>query len=305
MSSEKNMEQGLVSVVIPAYNGRRYIREAIGSVMAQSYRPLEILVVDDGSLEDMADAAEGFGNMVRYLRKKNGGTASARNVGVREARGEFIALLDQDDLWLPHKLERQIPRFAEDPKIGLVVAWMEIFNAATGEAKGSYRPPEELGVHEMLGYCLPPVQTMVFRRSVLEELRGFDESLRGTDDWDINIRVAREYRVVTVPEILARGRMHPSQQGGDGTQMYVNSMRVLKKHESVHADCTLCREAVHKSRKLVREYYYNHIRSRARVAWREGHYTYAIAKAAQAFWQYPPALPRVIGRALCPNYYTI
>jgi len=288
----------LVSVVIPAYNGQEFIREAIESALAQTYRPIEILVIDDGSPVSMKEAVAGFGPEVRYLRQENGGTASARNLGWRSAGGEFIALLDQDDLWLPQKLERQVPRFAEDPRIGLVAGWMEVFDTVTGEPKGTYEPPEEMTVHDMLGHELPPVQTMIFRKSALEKIGGFDASMRGTDDWDVNIRMAAEYRVVSVQEVLGRARMHPSQQGSNGEQMYRNSLRVLEKHRQVHAGCAECAAALRKSRRLVREYYSIFIKGRARAAWKDGQYTAAITRVARAFWQHPPVVTRALGNAL-------
>jgi glycosyltransferase involved in cell wall biosynthesis len=292
------IQPSLVSVIIPAYNGQEYIREAIESVLAQTYRPIEVLVIDDGSPVNMEAEVSGFGPEVRYMRQENGGTASARNLGWQAAHGEYIALLDQDDLWLPQKLERQVPLFAEDPAIGLVAAWMEVFDSQTGEAKGTFCPPPELTVHDMLGFTLPPVQTMMFRRTALEKVRGFDASLRGTDDWDVNIRVAAEFRVVSVQEILGRARMHGAQQGGNGEQMYRNSLRVLEKNSHVHENCAECRAALRKSRKLVREYHYLYIKGRARAAWAEGRYPAAVGKAARAFWQHPPAFTLAVGRAL-------
>jgi glycosyltransferase involved in cell wall biosynthesis len=294
----QRIQPGLVSVIIPAYNGQAYIREAIESALAQTYRPIEVLVVDDGSPIDMAGSVSGFGPEVKYLRQENGGTAAARNFGWRSARGEYIALLDQDDLWLPGKLEKQIPLFAEDPAIGLVAGWMEVFDTLTGEPKGTYEPRAEMTVHDMLGHELPPVQTMIFRRSALEKIGGFDETMKGTDDWDINIRIAAEFRVVAVQEILGRARMHEGQQGGNGEQMYRNSLRVLAKNSRVHADCPECRAALRKSRKLVRAYHSLYIRSRAGAAWREGRYSAAMARAARAFWQHPPLLTQALGRAL-------
>jgi glycosyltransferase involved in cell wall biosynthesis len=246
----------------------------------------------------MEEAVSGFGPEVRYLRKENGGTASARNVGWRAAAGEFIALLDQDDLWLPQKLERQVPRFAEDPRIGLVTAWMEVFDNDTGEVKGTFRPPAEMTVHDMLGHELPPVQTMVFRRSALEKIGGFDPSLLGTDDWDVNIRLAAEYRVVSVEEVLGRARVHTSQQGNNGERMYRNSLRVLEKHRAIHTDCAECRAALRKSRQLAREYHYLYIKGLARTAWKKGHYPAAIGSAARAFFEDPPAFTQALGRAL-------
>ena len=290
--------KALVSVLVPTYNGAGHIGETLESILAQTYGEVEAVVIDDGSTDGTPEVAEGFGPRVRCIRQANAGTAAARNTGLKHAKGEFIALLDHDDLWLPEKLERQIPRFAEDSRIGLVVAWMEVFDSATGEVKGTYEPPAELGVHDMLGYTLPPVQTMVFRRSALEKIGGFDATCLGTDDWDINIRIAKEYRVVSVAKILARARMHSSQQGKNGTQMYKNCMRVLDKHEQTHPGCAECRKAVRKSRKLVRQYYYDFAKGRARSAWEEKRYAAAAAGAVWAFWQYPPALKRVLGRAL-------
>ncbi len=288
----------LVSVLVPTYNGSKYIGETLESILAQTGADVEAIVIDDGSSDGTPEVAAGYGPRVRCFRQANAGTAAARNTGLGHARGEFVALLDHDDLWLPHKLERQLPRFAEDPRIGLVAAWMEVFDSETGEVKGTYEPPPELGVHDMLGYKLPPVQTMIFRKSALEHIGGFDASCLGTDDWDINIRIAKEFRVVSVGEILARARVHSSQQGRDGTRMYKNCMRVLDKHEHTHPGCAECRKAVRKSRGLVRQYYYDYVKGRARVAWGQKRYAAAAADAVWAFWQYPPALKRVLGRAL-------
>jgi glycosyltransferase involved in cell wall biosynthesis len=292
------MWQPLVSVIIPAYNGQEYIREAIESVFAQTYRPIEILVVDDGSPTSMKELVESYGPEVRYLRQENGGTAAARNLGWRSANGEFVALLDQDDLWLPRKLELQVPRFDEDPRIGLVAGWMEVFDTTNGEVKGTHKVPAEMTVHDMIGHELPPVQTMIFRKTALEKIGGFDSTLRGTDDWDINIRIAAEYRVLGIQQVLGRARMHPCQQGSNGEQMYLNSLRVLKKHKHVHAGCAECDAALRKSRRLVREYHSLYIKGRAKAAWNEGKYTAAITRVARAFWQHPPVVTRALGNAL-------
>jgi len=292
------IQPGLVSVIMPAYNGQDYIGDAIESILAQTWSPVEVIVVDDGSPTSMVEVVSSYGPQVRYIRKENGGTASARNVGWRAAGGEYIALLDQDDLWLPLKLERQIPRFAEDPAIGLVTAWMEVFDNATGEQKDIFKPPAEMNVHDILGFKLPPVQTMVFRRSALEHIGGFDETMRGTDDWDVNIRMAAEFRIVTVEEVLGRARMHTGPQGKNGDQMYANCMRVLDKHSRIHANCSDCRKALRKSRRLVREYHSLFVKSRARDAWVAGRYPAAFTSAAQALWENPPLITQALGRAL-------
>ncbi|HEX9077055.1 MAG TPA: glycosyltransferase family A protein, partial [Anaerolineae bacterium] len=100
-----------VSVVIPSYNHARYLRDAIRSVIAQTYRDFEIIIVDDGSSDDTPQVVAGFGNAVRYIRQENRGLAGARNTGVRAARGAFIGLLDADDIWMPEYLASMLLPF--------------------------------------------------------------------------------------------------------------------------------------------------------------------------------------------------
>ena len=111
---------GKVSVIIPAYNAEKFIGEAIESVLNQTYKNIEIIVVDDGSKDNTYHIVkQNFGNQVKLIRKKNGGVSSARNMGVKNAEGEFIAYLDADDYWLPQKLEIQLRCFEKFPECGL------------------------------------------------------------------------------------------------------------------------------------------------------------------------------------------
>jgi len=110
----------LVSVVIPVYNSAEYIVETIKSALAQHYKPFEVIVVDDGSTDNTKDLLEPYLHRISYLYKENGGPASARNTGVNNAKGEYIAFLDADDLWMPEKLARQMDVFNQDKSIGLV-----------------------------------------------------------------------------------------------------------------------------------------------------------------------------------------
>ena len=100
-----------VSVIIPNYNYARFIGEAIESVLAQTYQPLEIIVVDDASTDDSIKVIESFGDKVKLIRQENGGVGKARNTGARNAGGDFLAFLDADDIWLPEKIEKQIKLF--------------------------------------------------------------------------------------------------------------------------------------------------------------------------------------------------
>src|SRR5262249_41809571 len=114
------MMSGLVSVVIPVYNGSSFLRDAIDSVLEQTYAPLQILVVDDGSVDDSPHVIASYGSRLEPFRQQNMGVSHARNKGVQAARGEFVAFLDQDDWWHPEKIARQVETFVQDADIGLV-----------------------------------------------------------------------------------------------------------------------------------------------------------------------------------------
>ena len=286
----------LVSVVIPAYNGRELIARTIESILAQTWPAVEVIVVDDGSTDGTSEVVARFGDRIRFFQQKNSGCAAARNLGLLHAKGEFVAVLDQDDLWVPHKLERQIPRFGEDPKIGVVYAGIEFFLIHSGEVTATYYPSEEPTVHDVLGHMTLALQTMVFRRSALDQIGLFDASLVGTDDWDISIRMAAQFRIVGINEILGRVGLHQEQAGRNTPSMVANAMRVLDKHASLHPGCAQCRKAIRKSRAILREHYYGHFKGRAYAAWRSGRYAAAAIEAVRGFWQYPPAITRVLAR---------
>src|SRR2546421_634745 len=118
-----------VSAVIPVYNGERYVGEAIRSVLDQTQPSLECLVVDDGSTDATPDVVSGFGAAVTHVRTQRGGVSKARNHGIRIARGELVAFLDHDDVWLPAKLERQVEALRAQPGAMMALGAMEVFDA--------------------------------------------------------------------------------------------------------------------------------------------------------------------------------
>ncbi len=292
-----------MSVVIPTYNGVRYLAESIESALAQTYRPIEILVIDDGSTDgETRQVIESYGDPVRYIRQENAGTAAARNTGVANAKGEFVALLDHDDLWVPEKLERQMPAFKGAPRLGVAYAAIEFFDADSGRVTSHYFPGGKLDFHALLGHQVLPIQTVIFRRSVLEEIGPFDITLRGTDDWDMGIRIAARYEIVGIPETLARVRLHKGQQGGNAQRMFQNAMRVLDKNRgTLHAGCRECRRAVAYSRHLLREDYAGSLKARAVAAMRERQYGAAALHCVSMVWQDPAALTRLAARCVGNN----
>ncbi|MBV8096639.1 MAG: glycosyltransferase [Acetobacteraceae bacterium] len=184
-----------VSVIIPAYNSERTIARAIESALAQTIPPLEIIVVDDGSSDRTAEAVSDFGSAARLLKKPNGGPASARNLGARHASGNWLAMLDADDWWYPHKLEAQLKCDISDD--------IAIIHSPSDDAPGAL--PEELTFEALWRRNLIFNSSVLIRRSVFEELGGFDESrpLISVEDYNLWLRVAASgRRIVSCPEVL-------------------------------------------------------------------------------------------------------
>lgn len=185
----------MISVVIPAYNAAQYIGRAIESALAQTVRPVEVLVVDDGSHDDTPNIVEEFGDPVRLIRKANGGPASARNLGAKLAQGTWLALLDADDWWFPEKLEEQMP-YASDPDVGLV-------HCLAGHSDRAV--PPVIGFREMWDRNWIINSSVLIRRSAFEELGGFNEDrdLISVEDYNLWVRLAASrWRILTCPKVL-------------------------------------------------------------------------------------------------------
>ena len=198
-----------VSVVMPAYNAERYIAAALDSALAQTCRDLEVVVVDDGSADSTRQIVAGYGPPVRLVEQANAGPSAARNHGVREAGGQFVAFLDSDDLWLPEKLAEQMALFDDGRRVGLVYC-----HADRIDADGALVPTE----HAVLpkgqifltllerNYCC--TSSVVVRREALERAGGFPEDMVWAEDWHLWLRVARHYELQAVERALVRHRVH-------------------------------------------------------------------------------------------------
>jgi glycosyltransferase involved in cell wall biosynthesis len=220
-----------VSVIIAAYNeASGHLAEAIRSVLSQTFTDIELILVDDGSTDHTSDLATGFGEALRYKWRPNGGLAAARNTGIKEARGDYIAFLDADDLFLPHRLASQVPLLDENPDLGLVYGQAVVF----GEGRqDEHLLPETQklvagNIFESLYFeNVIPVLTVLTRRSILEELGGFDENTPATEDWELWLRIAARFPVAFVPEPLARYRVHDANMSGNLTLMLGSEISAL------------------------------------------------------------------------------
>jgi glycosyltransferase involved in cell wall biosynthesis len=187
-----------VSAIITAYNSASYVHNAIDSILAQTYPPREVLVVDDGSRDDTAAVVQTrYGDRVRVIRQENTGPNGARNRGARETTGDWIAYLDADDTWVPHRLERQLP-FTANPEIGLISCY------AVRE-KPEYQVDGYVTFEMMWERNYVGVPTTLIRRTAFEELGGFDDDRRlvGAEDYNMWLRFAHSrWKVYVVPEEL-------------------------------------------------------------------------------------------------------
>lgn len=194
----------LISVVIPTFNRCGFVREAVASVCVQRGVAYETIVVDDGSTDGTAEVLEReFGGCVHLVRSENRGVAAARNLGVASSRGEVVAFLDSDDLWMPEKLREQVRFLVEHPEAEICQTqeiWMR--NGVRVNPCGHHRKPSGDIFGPSLRRCLVSPSAVMMRRSLFERLRGFDESLPVCEDYDLWLRTARDTPVWLIDRAL-------------------------------------------------------------------------------------------------------
>jgi len=201
------MKRPLISCIVPVYNGERYLREALDSIVAQTYRPVEIIVVDDGSTDGTSALVADCGDQVRYLFQPNAGTAAACNLGLERAQGDFMAFLAADDLWHPEKLMRQISRFEVRPNLDLCVSYVQNFWIP------ELREEAERFHNHRISRPVPGYvpQTLLARRALFETVGHFNVALRHADSTDWFLRVIEHGAVIDIlPDALVYRRIHQS-----------------------------------------------------------------------------------------------
>ena len=212
------MPAPLISCIVPVFNGAAYLREALDSIRAQRYRPLALIVADDGSTDTTADIVARYDLPITYLLQSNAGPAAARNLGLSVATGEYVAFLDADDRWHPDKLARQMAHFQARPQLGYSVTqvrnfWSPEVRPATSDP-GVTRP--------WAGYTC---NTLLARRGLFETVGPFDPALPVGEDFDWLLR-ARERGVAheLLPEVLVYRRLH---RGNLTSRLAAESRKVI------------------------------------------------------------------------------
>ena len=201
-----NAEQSttpLVSVVIPVFNRQEMLRQAVASVLSQSFSDLELIVVDDGSRDDIAAALSTYADTLTLLYQENKGVSAARNLGVARSRGKYVAFLDSDDLWLPQKLSRQTAFFESHPEVNVCQTeeiWIK--NGRRRNPGKRHRKPSGMIFLPSLELCLVSPSAVMFRKSFFLETGGFDESLPACEDYDLWLRISSRHPIHLIDEAL-------------------------------------------------------------------------------------------------------
>lgn len=240
-----------VDVVIPVYNGERFIRQALLSVVSQTHPPKKIIVVDDGSTDRTREVVSSLESEIPilYLAKEKGGPSSARNVGIASCDSDFIAFLDADDEWHPEKLEEQVDLFRSNDQgsLGVVYSKYAIIDENGARCDGHFvleldetlrgRVFEKLlAGNAICGSC----SGVLVKRQCLERVGLFDETFSNCEDWDLWLRIAELYEFDFVPRELVLVRRHPGNNQNDTLRMFNSRMLFLNKWISRlphHAEC--------------------------------------------------------------------
>jgi len=197
-----------VSVIIPTYNRGWVIKEAIDSVLAQDYTEFELIVVDDGSTDHTSDVLDSYRNDIKVLSQKNKGVSAARNRGIAEASGKFIAFLDSDDLWLSQKLSVQIEFFNQTPD-ALICQTEEVWirNGLRVNPRKRHKKPSGMIFKPSLELCLVSPSAVMIQRNLIDRVGEFDENLPACEDYDLWLRISCRFPVhlIDAPLIIKRG----------------------------------------------------------------------------------------------------
>lgn len=221
-----------VSVIIPTYNSARFLTEAVDSVLSQTFKDIEILVIDDGSTDETEGLMHRYGSHVRYIRQENSGVARARNRGIQESRGHYVAFLDADDTWLPHKLECQLRML--DAHGGCYRLCYSDFIAVTADLRPlniERLKPQGKALEDLLlrGNVVGSICTVLCERSLFNAAGGFDFALSQCADWDMWVRLACLTDFLYINEQLVTYRRHGANMSRNAALLEHDSLGVLNK----------------------------------------------------------------------------
>src|SRR6266404_409937 len=220
-----------VSVIIPTYNSARFLIDAIDSVLAQTFKDFEVIVIDDGSTDETESLMQKYGSGVRYIRQENRGVALTRNHGIDESRGKYVAFLDADDVWLPHKLDRQVSALYSRSDFRACYSAFSVAgdNLRSIAVNRSDRRGSALEDLLLRGNVVATPSTVLCERSLLEVAGGFDPAMSQCADWDMWVRLAAFTEFLYLDEALVTYRQHDGNMSRDASLLERDSILVLEK----------------------------------------------------------------------------
>lgn len=249
--------KGLVSVIVPVYDRAHLVAETIESILIQTYQPVEIILINDGSKDDtlsvLREYKRRFPSQIRVIDQPNQGQIIAKNNGIKIARGNYIAFLDSDDLWMEDKLERQIPFF--EPGVGLVYSGTEIIDEEgqtlrvdlADETISGNIYPQLLVKNRMTG------GTVVVTAESLNQVGLFSSDFKAAENWDLWLRICKAYSARVVRDPLVKYRIHSQNMSGDGQLMLRAKLQIIQKHCDLHSKDAV---VAHYSRLAHADYHY-------------------------------------------------
>lgn len=282
-------EHDVVSVVIPCFNQAHYLGEAIESVIAQSYPKVEVVVVDDGSLDNTAEVAARYAG-IKYQRQDNRGLAAARNLGLRRSNGQYVVFLDADDRLRPEAIATNVAALRARPECAFVYGefrhvgvdgtvqdeWVR--PVVTGDAYAALLRGNHIGMHA----------TVMYRRAVFQTVRAFDESLAACEDYDLFLRIARLFPIYGHDQLVADYRRHGASISADFVKMLRTSLMVLQSQRQYVRDDPERRAAYRHGLRAWRAYYGRRIVAQARADFRQPRGRLTALRALLAVARYAP-----------------
>lgn len=296
----------IVTVVVPTYNGERYLADTLRAVLAQTQPGVELIVVDDGSTDGTLALVAAVAPQARLLTQANAGVSAARNRGLAHAQGRYVGFLDQDDLWHPQQLERQVGWLEAHPEVGAAVCRFHHWHpqqlqhpepaALWGADPGPGVDPAFSGFvyHQFLIDCWALTSGTLLRREVVAAAGGFDESLRYSEDWDLWLRLSRRtpFALLNWPPVLYR---HHAVQGSRTVRQRDFRVELLERHAALHGLASADGRAVSADRfaevlaNYQAEFGYHHLA--------HGH-RWTGVRSLLAAWRRQPGRPRRLALAV-------
>ena len=290
------MSTPLVSVIIPAYNADKYIERTIRSVLLQDYENIEIIIIDDGSTDNTATVVKKLVNedkRLHYVHQRNGGVSSARNHGYKLSKGEYLAFLDADDVWLPENIRKKVEHLQNDPVTGLVHSDALLIDENDKPLDEIKKGKSGWILDDLLswnGTCIPAPSSILVKREVVDTAGGFDTNLSTAADQEFFFRVAAKYKIGRVEEITWQYRMHSQNMHSNIALMECDTLLSYQRATE---------NKLFKSAAFRRKCYSNMYMILSGSWYHDGkNKIKAIKYASKAVWMYPPAIIKLFGKVL-------